>query len=466
MKRTAKLSFYFIIFLIFALIGYFMPMVGDDLNWWSQWGRNYFQSGTFTYYDGRYLGDLLIISMMKFKFIAFLAYGIFPTLIVFLIQKIREEIYPVKNLGLVSAGISTILLLLAPKLIFKQIWGWHSGFANYVPSVIFPLFFLHLILKNIDKKDVHYYRTSTLLIFFAALFAQFFAEHITLLNCFNVVLVLLIFKNRFSKPFKKILYVIMAGNFLGALLMFINGAYLKIIAGKDAYRHVKMDGQDTLFNYFQNYYSSKVILTILAILIVVAIAILIISIYRLNNYKQKITNIALIASGGVAILPFIVISPFGSRCIFASFTFGVALIAINLDILLDNYHKFILPLVTLMLIGAGIRDDYIAKDYSQTFNIAANYLAFQVNANRSVYYLPSYKNTDYIWSENMSNDTVFKNYYISDKKIPTVAISYDDWKDALKTVDKKTYKAPYFRMFAFDQQIKAKVKLLNEKSSK
>lgn len=332
MKRTTKLSFYFIIFLIFALIGYFMPMVGDDLNWWSQWGREYFQKGTFTYYDGRYLGDLLIISMMKFKFIAFLAYGIFPTLIVFLIQKIREEIYPTKTLGLVSAGLAATFLLLAPKLIFKQIWGWHSGFANYVPSVVFPLFFLYLILKNLDKKEVHYYRTSTLLIFFAALFAQFFAEHITLLNCFSIVLVLLIFKNRFAKSFKKILYVIMAGNFTGAILMFINGAYLKIIVGKDSYRHVKMAGQDTLFNYFQNYYSVKLILMMVVILTIVAITVILVSAFKLQNRKLAITNIALIASGIVAILPFIVISPFGSRCIFASFTFGVALVSINLDI--------------------------------------------------------------------------------------------------------------------------------------
>ncbi|WP_164509393.1 DUF6056 family protein [Companilactobacillus jidongensis] len=464
MRRTAKLSFYVIIFLIFAMIGYWMPMVGDDLNWWSNWGKQYFQSGTFTYYDGRYLGDLLIISMMKFKFIAFLAYGTFPTLIVFLIQKIREEISPTKTLGLVSAGISAFFLLMAPKLIFKQIWGWHSGFANYVPSVVFPLFLLYLVIKNLDNQKIHYYRTSTMLIFFAAFFAQFFAEHITLLNCFNIVLVWLLFRKRFGNSFNKVIYSIMGGNFLGAILMFINGAYIKILAGTDAYRHVNGSHQDTLFNYFQNYYSLKVILTIVAILFIAAIVTIVISI-KLQNKKQAITNISLILSGIVAIIPFIIISPFGSRCIFASFTFGVTLVAINLDIVLEKYHKFVLPIVTLALIGAGIRDDYMAKDYGETLEIAIDYAAFQTNANSSVYYIPSYKNTDYIWSSDTHNDAMFKSYYIENKNIPIVAISYADWRDALNTVNKKSYQAPYFRMEAFDKQIKEKVKLINAKVS-
>lgn len=359
MKRTVKLSFYTIIFLIFALIGYWMPMVGDDLNWWSGWGLQYFQSGNFTYYDGRYLGDLLIISMMKFKFIAFLAYGTFPTLIIYLVQKIREEISPAKNIGLISSGITTLMFLLAPKLIFKQIWGWHSGFANYVPSVVFPLFLLYLVVKNIDKKDSKYMRTSTLLIFFASLFAQFFAEHITLLNCFNILLVWLLFRNRFSSSFKKIIYVIMGGNFLGAILMFINGAYMKILIGSDSYRHVN-GTEDTLLTYFQNYFSTAHIVIGFGILIIAALVVAFFS-FKLKNRKQAIVNIGLILSGVVSIAPFLVISPFGSRCIFAAYTFGSALIAINLDILLDAYQKYLFPIITIAIIGVGLKFDYMAN---------------------------------------------------------------------------------------------------------
>ena len=464
MKRTVKLSFYVIIFLIFALIGYWMPMVGDDLNWWSGWGLQYFSSGNFTYYDGRYLGDLLIISMMKFKFIAFLAYGIFPTLIVYLIQKIREEISPAGNIGLVSSGIATLMFLLVPKLIFKQIWGWHSGFANYVPSAVFPLFLLYLVIKNIDNKNSHYLRTPTLLIFFAALFAQFFAEHITLLNCFNIVLVWLLFRNRFSPSFKKVMYIIMGGNFLGAILMFINGAYTKVLTGSDPYRHVN-GTQDTLLTYFQNYFSKSHIVIGFTVIIVAALIIVFLS-FKLKNQKRAITNIGLILSSAVSIAPFIVISPFGSRCIFAAYTFCTALIAINLDIILDAYQKYLFPLVTIALIGVGLKTDYIANDYGNTFNIAKNYSAFQTQNNRNIYYIPSYKNTDYIWSNDTSNDPMFKAYYIIHKNLPVQAINYADWTDALRIVNKKKYDSKNSFMTAFDEQIQHKVKLIEEKNSK
>jgi len=78
MTRTAKVSFYFILFIIFGLIGLWMPLLGDDLHWGTYFGSNYFPNGIFTYYDGRYLGDLLVIMITKIKVVAFLAYGIFP----------------------------------------------------------------------------------------------------------------------------------------------------------------------------------------------------------------------------------------------------------------------------------------------------------------------------------------------------------------------------------------------------
>lgn len=258
MKRTVKLSFYIIIFIIFGLIGMWMPLLGDDLHWGTYFGSNYFPQGIFLKYDGRYLGDLLVITMTKFKPIAFLGYGTFMTAIVYLIQKIREQIKAPKSLGLMSSTLAAILIFLTPNVIFKQILGWHAGFANYVPSLVFPLFMLYLVLKNYDNKNIHYYRTSTYLIFFAAIFAQFFAEHLTILNVFNTILVWLFLRKHFGDQFKKVLNFILAGNLIGAFLMFINGAYLKILFGRDSYRSLKgSSNSDTMFNYLRIQFSAK-----------------------------------------------------------------------------------------------------------------------------------------------------------------------------------------------------------------
>lgn len=464
MKRTAKLSFYFVLFIIFGLIGMWMPLLGDDLHWGTYFGSNYFPNGIFTYYDGRYLGDLLVIMMTKIKTVAFLAYGIFPTTIVYLIQKIREEITPTKNIGLVSSAIATTAILLSPVMIFKQILGWHAGFANYLPSAIFPLFMLYLVLKNYENKHVHYYRTQMVLIFLAAVAAQFFAEHVTLLNCFNVVLVWIFFRKHFGSEFKKVLNLILGGNFLGAILMFINGAYIKILFGSDAYRSVSGSGtKDTLFHYLRITYTPKH-------LIIVGTAVLIFSIFtifyslKLKNTKQKIANFALLLSTYVVIAPFIVVSPFGSRCMFASYVFLVTIFAVNFDIFFNNYGKILLPLFGLVTLILGVRMDYLSHDYGQTFDMQIRYSQYQNTITRDTQYFLQYRNDRYIWMTGpIQTDNNFSELYVTHKDRNMVPINYYDWTDAQRKLKNKHFKTQTDYMKAFDKQILKKVKLIEAK---
>ena len=312
MTRTAKLSFYFIIFIIFGLVGLWMPLLGDDLHWGTYFGSNYFPQGIFLRYDGRYLGDFLIIAITKIKLLSFIAYGTFMTLIVFLVQKIRDQIKIPKSLGLVSSSLMTIAILIAPKIIFQQILGWHSGFANYVPSVVFPLFMLYLVLKNYDQ-EVHYYRTIIILIFLASIMAQFFAEHVTVLNCFNSVLVWIFLRKHFGTEFKKILNWILLGNFIGAFLMFINGAYLKILFGKDSYRSVSGSNKtDTMISYFKTQFTPRTLITVGILLLIFSLFVIWYS-TKVKDVKLRIANLSLLLSGFVVITPFLVVSPFGAR---------------------------------------------------------------------------------------------------------------------------------------------------------
>jgi len=464
MTRTAKVSFYFVLFIIFGLIGMWMPLLGDDLHWGTYFGSNYFPHGIFTYYDGRYLGDFLVITMTKLKPVAFMAYGIFPTTIIYLIQRIREQISLPKSIGLVSASLTTIFIFLTPKVIFKQILGWHAGFANYLPSVVFPLFFLYLVLKNYDNKNVHYYRTSTILIFFASVAAQFFAEHVTLLNCFNVLIVWLFLRSHFGDHFKRVLNLILAGNFLGAILMFINGAYIKILIGSDAYRSVSgSSSQDTFFHYMKITFTPKH-------LIIMGIAILIFSIATilytrtLKNTKQKIANYALLLSAYVVIAPFMVVSPFGARCMFASYMFFVAIFTINLDLLLSSYQKYLFPLFTLIALVLGVRMDYISHDYGKTFDMQIQYSQYQNNVTRDSQYFLQYKDTDYIWlTAPIQNDNNFSELYVKNKKRNMIPINYYDWTDAARKIKNNKYQTHDEYMRAFDKQILEKVKLIQAK---
>ncbi|KRO00440.1 hypothetical protein [Companilactobacillus kimchiensis] len=467
MTRTAKLSFYFILFIIFGLIGLWMPLLGDDLHWGTYFGSNYFPQGIFLKYDGRYLGDLLVITMTKVRPIAFLAYGTFMTTIVYLIQKIREQIKMPKSIGLVSASLATALILLTPKVIFKQILGWHAGFANYVPSLVFPLFMLYLVLKNYDNKDVHYYRTSTILIFFAAIAAQFFAEHITILNVFNSILVWLFLRKHFGNHFKKILNLILIGNFIGAFLMFINGAYLKILFGTDSYRSVKGSATaDTMFNYMRTQFSMKHLLLLGVATLIFTVAVILYTL-RIKNTKQKIANFSLLLSGFVVIAPFLVVSPFGSRCMFATYMFFIAIFAINFDLLLTAYERYILPIFMLIAIGLGIKTDAVAHNYGKTFNMQIQYSQYQNTVNRNTQYFLQYKDTNYIWlTAPIQDDGNFAELYVKDANRNKVPINYYDWTDAANKIKKNKYQTHDEYMKAFDKQILQKVKLIQAKENK
>lgn len=467
MKRTAKLSFYFIIFVIFGLIGLWMPLLGDDLHWGTYFGSNYFPQGIFLKYDGRYLGDLLVITITKIKPIAFLAYGTFMTLIVYLIQKIREQISAPKSIGLLSAAMAASFILLTPKAIFKQILGWHSGFANYVPSLIFPLFMLYLVLKNYDNKNIHYYRTVGFLIFFASIAGQFFAEHLTILNVFNSVLVWIFFRKHFGDQFKKILNWIVVGNVIGAFLMFINGAYIKILFGTDSYRSVKGSANaDTMINYMRTQFTPKHLIILGAAVLIFTVAVILYTL-KIKNTKQKIANFGLLLSGFVAIAPFMVVSPFGSRCMFATYMFFATIFIVNFDLLVSAYNKYLMPIFALIALGLGIKTDAMAHNYGKTFDMQVQYSQYQNTVDRNTQYFLQYKDTDRIWlTAPIQDDGNFAELYVKDSNRNKVPINYYDWTDALRKIQNKKYKTHDDYMKAFDKQILKKVKLINEKNSK
>jgi len=467
MTRTAKLSFYFILFIIFGLIGAWMPLLGDDLHWATYFGSNYFPQGIFLKYDGRYLGDLLVISMTKFKPIAFIAYGTFMTTIVYLIQRIREQIALPKSIGLVSASLATIFIFLTPSSIFKQILGWHAGFANYVPSLVFPLFMLYLVLRNYDNKDVHYYRTSTFLIFFAAIGAQFFAEHITILNVFNSILVWIFLRKHFGEHFKKILNLILIGNFIGAFLMFINGAYIKILLGTDSYRSVKDSATaETMFNYMKTEFTPHHLIILGVTILIFTIAVILYSL-KVKNTKQKIANFSLLLSGFVAIAPFLVVSPFGSRCMFATYLFFATICAVNIDLILATYEKYLMPVVVLIALGLGVKTVAVAHNYGKTFSMQVQYSQYQNNVNRNTQYFLQYKDTKQIWlTAPIQDDGNFAELYVKDNNRNKVPINYYDWTDALRKIQKNKYQTHDEYMKAFDQQILKKVKLIQAKENR
>ena len=445
MRNKALTLTYVFIFVIFGLLGYWNPLVGDDLNWWSSWGTNYFFSGTFLTYDGRYLGDLLVILMTHFKIISFLIYGMSAVVISYLIMKIAQSLFNNYH-PILTLLLTAIILLSPPKDIYRQIWGWHAGFANYVPSVIFPLFFIYIISKyyNNFAATINISKFSKSLLLITAILSQFLAEHITLLNCCNDLIILLFLRRHFSSDFfHKYFRWQGLGHLVGAILMFINGAYLKILwQGHDSYRSLDSH-QAMLLPYLKTFFSNKKII----LLIVFIIIGFMLNFRKKPDSKFLTINALLLVDALVALVPFFVINPFGPRCIFASYVFLATLLITNWIAWLQNYFKVFTVISLALFMILGIHFDKIALNYWQINELSQQYCNYQQTTANSKIYIINYPNTDYLWAPNMSEDSIFQSFFVHQNDKPIIGIEYNKWKQ-------HTSKLKVNDLAKFDRQIK------------
>lgn len=211
------------------------PYSGDDWAWGSSLGTDRLENGFFDGYNGRYLGNLLVLIITRSKVLRSIAISFS----LFALCLLPSAIAGKKRISLVA--LSTLLLLLMPKTIFTQSVVWASGFSNYVPpAVLLGVYFL--LCNGLFKDDspiytkkqcVGYSIASFLLAFSGALFI----ENVTLCNIITAVAVIFYSAIRFKKVFAfNISFAI--GTVAGAVCMFSNSVYSSIASGEDGYRDV------------------------------------------------------------------------------------------------------------------------------------------------------------------------------------------------------------------------------------
>ncbi|MBR2100744.1 MAG: hypothetical protein IJ927_05460 [Eubacterium sp.] len=219
----------FLFFMFFAL-ALFFPYTGDDWAWGSQIGIDRLNA-KFGNYNGRYLGNLLVMLITRNKVldaaVMSLSYCVMSATPYFLIKK--------KNLSYLF--LSALFLIALPRNILLQSYVWTAGFSNYVPPILLVMLYI-VIIKNIFGEEKPKY--SKILPFFAFLIggsACLFMENITLYCLALGFLVILYCIIKFRKVFiTHIAYLL--GCFVGTGIMFSNSAYLNIINNKDGYRSV------------------------------------------------------------------------------------------------------------------------------------------------------------------------------------------------------------------------------------
>lgn len=117
---------------------YCVPLSLDDWAWGGKIGIERFET-MFKGYNGRYLGNFLILAMSRSKILRVAVMTLVTVSIPLIISKYvnsKRTLYFVVGL---------VLLFVIPSKIYAQTLGWASGFSNYVPPIAASLFYLMLV---------------------------------------------------------------------------------------------------------------------------------------------------------------------------------------------------------------------------------------------------------------------------------------------------------------------------------
>lgn len=215
-------------FLVFAALAALFPYTGDDWDWGSQLGLERLET-LFADYNGRYLGNLLVIAQTRVRALDVVMKALCCIMVPLLCAR-----YSGKADSL-SLAFAFGLLLIMPRGVFAQSVVWTAGFVNYVPSALISGWYL-LMIKNEQMRPLGqggpgFFWGS----FLMGILGAWFMENITI---FNILLgfaavVWLWWRHR---SFPKAFLGFPLGAVLGAAAMFANSGYRVIAQGEDFYR--------------------------------------------------------------------------------------------------------------------------------------------------------------------------------------------------------------------------------------
>ena len=126
---------------------------------------------------------------------------------------------------------------------------WTAGFANYCLSSLIIMASLYIIFYKQNRKPWHY-----LALIILGIAGQLFMETYTLFSCMMAVSAVVYFAYKNKKPDPaSIIYLI--STVIGAVIMFSNGVYVKILTEGTKYQNIegKADSAlQTLLNFFES----------------------------------------------------------------------------------------------------------------------------------------------------------------------------------------------------------------------
>lgn len=225
-----------VLFVAFAVLAYLFPYSGDDWAWGSKIGLERLESG-FNAYNGRYLGNLLVLALTRSKLLQTLTVAVSMVFLCVLPGIFCSS----KKVSLLA--FSAFLVFIIPKQIFVQSVVWTSGYSNYIPPILL-VFAYFLIIKNIFEEKPVYKKYIPIVTFLLGFACALFMENVTLYALAISFLIIAFARIRHGR-----FYLAHIANFIGCaagtVLMFSNSAYTSILGEEDTYRSTAM-GEGTI----------------------------------------------------------------------------------------------------------------------------------------------------------------------------------------------------------------------------
>lgn len=234
-SKQVKTALIFVILFIFLFgLAYLFPYTGDDWAWGGSLGterlHNHFRD-----YNGRYLGNLLVIAMTRSNLLkAFVMSGVITGLLYLIFKTVKQRSTAV----FLFAAVGFFAL---PRYIFRQAVVWTSGFTNYVVPTFLIIAYI-CIIKCIFDGEPKFKKFTFVGTFFIGISAALFMENITLYQVaidFVIILGTLI---AYKKSFAPVISHLF-GSITGCVIMFTNSAYLKIVNSNDGYRTMETSSE-------------------------------------------------------------------------------------------------------------------------------------------------------------------------------------------------------------------------------
>lgn len=246
-KKNWKLYlFHTFIFVFLFILSYYFPYSNDDWVWGSKIGIERFENG-FKDYNGRYLGNTLVLVLTRSNLLK----SLFMTITYFGIGYLIKKIVNKNNNGIMIFSI--LMLFLINRCVFRETIVNTSGFINYSFNVFLVLIFIAYIkdvFKKVNFKEKWY---NLILLFLLGLSSTLFMEHIT---TYLLVLctALCVYSYIKYKKIPKSYLIYFAGVIIGSIIMFSNGAYMHVVKGDDFYRIVTTK-QSMIVTMARNYFN-------------------------------------------------------------------------------------------------------------------------------------------------------------------------------------------------------------------